>query len=82
MTVGDDQRHWSRFAREWIDWARSPDHDAFWAYRSAFAEFVGAGSGELLDIGCGEGRVARTLGSGAAALLRAVGQFRSSEKAS
>ncbi|WP_127519842.1 class I SAM-dependent methyltransferase [Mesorhizobium sp. Z1-4] len=61
MTVGDDQKHWSRFAREWIDWARSPDHDAFWAYQSAFAEFVGAGSGELLDIGCGEGRVARTL---------------------
>jgi hypothetical protein len=28
-----DFEHWCRFAREWIAWARTPNHDAFWAYR-------------------------------------------------
>ena len=56
-----DVDHWSRIAREWIAWARTPNHDAFWAYRDAFAEFVGRGEGEALDVGCGEGRVSREL---------------------
>jgi ubiquinone/menaquinone biosynthesis C-methylase UbiE len=56
-----DVDHWSRIAREWIAWARTPNHDAFWAYRDAFAEFVGRGKGEALDVGCGEGRVSREL---------------------
>ena len=34
-----DKAHWARFAEEWIAWARSPDHDAFWMYRRAFARF-------------------------------------------
>ncbi|MEF2073057.1 class I SAM-dependent methyltransferase [Consotaella aegiceratis] len=56
-----DQDHWSRVAQEWIAWARAPDHDAFWRYREAFARFVGTGTGTVLDIGCGEGRVSREL---------------------
>ena len=31
------------------------------ANRDAFADFVGAGSGDALDIGCGEGRISREL---------------------
>ena len=56
-----DQAHWGEIAEEWIAWARAPGHDAFWMYRSAFFDLVGKGSGEALDIGCGEGRVSRLL---------------------
>lgn len=56
-----DRAHWTRFAAEWTAWARTPGHDAFWSYRDAFVQFVGAGSGEALDIGCGEGRISREL---------------------
>ena len=28
--------HWEGAAPDWIDWARAPGHDAFWAYRAAF----------------------------------------------
>jgi 2-polyprenyl-3-methyl-5-hydroxy-6-metoxy-1,4-benzoquinol methylase len=56
-----DREHWSRIADEWIAWARTPNHDAFWAYRDAFVDFVGVGDGAALDVGCGEGRIAREL---------------------
>jgi SAM-dependent methyltransferase len=56
-----DRAHWTRFAAEWIAWARAPGHDDFWSYRDAFVEFVGAGKGAALDIGCGEGRISREL---------------------
>jgi SAM-dependent methyltransferase len=56
-----DRAHWSAVAREWIAWARTPGHDVFWNYRKALAAFIGAGSGEVLDAGCGEGRVSREL---------------------
>jgi SAM-dependent methyltransferase len=56
-----DSAHWARFAAEWIAWARTLGHDAFWSFRDAFVEFVGAGSGAALDIGCGEGRISREL---------------------
>ena len=56
-----DRQHWSRVAREWTVWARSPGHDAFWAYRQSLIGFVGKGTGETLDVGCGEGRVSREL---------------------
>lgn len=61
MTGHADRDHWARVAGEWIEWARAPDHDAFWVYRDAFIAFVGRGEGEALDIGCGEGRVSRAL---------------------
>ncbi len=61
MTVNADYEHWSRVSREWIEWARAPDHDAFWAYRESLIAFVDRGEGEALDVGCGEGRVSREL---------------------
>ena len=56
-----DREHWSRVASEWIEWARLPGHDAFWAYRESLVNFVGPGDGEALDVGCGEGRVSRMM---------------------
>lgn len=61
MTSNVDYEHWARISREWIEWARTPNHDAFWAYREALVAFVGRGEGEALDVGCGEGRVSREL---------------------
>ena len=62
MTDADeDSRHWSRVAGDWVAWARKPNHDAFWAYQAALVAFIGRGSGTALDVGCGEGRVARVL---------------------
>lgn len=58
---GKDRAHWTRIANDWIKWARTPSHDAFWAYRGQLAEFIGKGPGEALEIGCGEGRVSRLL---------------------
>ena len=56
-----DHVHWSQVAAEWIAWARTPNHDAFWAYRASLLTFIGQGKGNALDVGCGEGRVSRTL---------------------
>ncbi|HJU20088.1 MAG TPA: class I SAM-dependent methyltransferase [Stellaceae bacterium] len=61
MTRTADREHWSRVASEWIEWARAPNHDAFWAYRESLIAFVGRGEGEALDVGCGEGRISREL---------------------
>jgi SAM-dependent methyltransferase len=59
--VASDRDHWRRVAREWTVWARSPGHDSFWAYRKSLLAFIGAGRGEALDVGCGEGRISREL---------------------
>jgi SAM-dependent methyltransferase len=56
-----DNEHWSRIAAEWVAWARTPNHDAFWAYRASLLAFIGQGDGEALDVGCGEGRISRAL---------------------
>jgi len=61
MTRNADSEHWSLVASEWIEWARAPNHDAFWAYRESLIAFVGRGEGEALDVGCGEHRVSREL---------------------
>jgi SAM-dependent methyltransferase len=43
-------------------WARTPGHDAYWYYRdSFFGEIVPPPGRRSLEIGCGEGRVARDL---------------------
>lgn len=63
MTEQADVEHWRSVAEDWTAWARTPDHDAFWAYRAALAAFVGPGAGEAVEIGCGEGRIARLLGA-------------------
>jgi ubiquinone/menaquinone biosynthesis C-methylase UbiE len=51
---------WSEQADNWILWARSDD-DSYWHYRSAFFELVPAAGERTLEVGCGEGRVARDL---------------------
>src|SRR5690242_9909583 len=56
-----DIEHWSRIASEWTAWARAPNHDEFWAYRAPLISFIGHGTGDSLDVGCGEGRVSRVL---------------------
>lgn len=61
MNTQLDTTHWSNVAAQWIAWARTPGHDAFWAYRAFMVDFVGQGSGQALEAGCGEGRVCREL---------------------
>lgn len=60
-TGHDAAAHWEDVAGRWTEWARSPGHDAFWAYRDEFRRFVPAPGKSTLEIGCGEGRVAREL---------------------
>ena len=57
----DSGSHWEQVATEWTDWARTPGHDAFWAYRAGFREFLPSPGTATLDIGCGEGRISREL---------------------
>jgi SAM-dependent methyltransferase len=59
--TSSDREHWTRVAADWIAWARTPNHDALWAYRDQLLAFIGRGEGKALDIGCGEGRISRLL---------------------
>jgi SAM-dependent methyltransferase len=55
---------WEQEARNWVKWARTPDHDVFWFFApSFFEEILPPVQGLTLEIGCGEGRVARQLAS-------------------
>jgi SAM-dependent methyltransferase len=51
---------WTEEAENWIAWARSED-DSYWHYRDAFFELLPAPGERTLEVGCGEGRVARDL---------------------
>jgi SAM-dependent methyltransferase len=45
-----------------LRWARTPGHDAYWHYREAFFHAIVPAPGRrTLEVGCGEGRVARDL---------------------
>jgi SAM-dependent methyltransferase len=53
---------WEPEARNWIDWVRTPGHDAYWYYRDTFFDDIVPPAGRAtLEVGCGEGRVARDL---------------------
>lgn len=53
---------WEPEAERWIEWTRTPGFDAYWTYRHAFFEEVLWPAGDrTLEVGCGEGRVARDL---------------------
>jgi SAM-dependent methyltransferase len=53
---------WEPDAKNWVSWARTPGHDAYWYYRDAFFDLTVPPPGRgCVEIGCGEGRVARDL---------------------
>jgi SAM-dependent methyltransferase len=53
---------WEAHASQWIAWARAPGHDSFWRYhRDQFLQIVPSPGRRTIDIGCGEGRLARHL---------------------
>lgn len=54
-------------AATWIQWARWP-HDSYWYYRDAFFELLPPPPRRTLEVGCGEGRVARDLAAHAYAV--------------
>jgi SAM-dependent methyltransferase len=53
--------NWEDQAENWLAWARTPGHDAYWHYRDAFFPLVPPPGRRTLEVGCGEGRVARDL---------------------
>jgi len=54
-------RDWEAQAQNWLAWARTPGHDVYWHYRAAFFALVPPPGRATLEVGCGEGRVARDL---------------------
>ncbi|HEY8172559.1 MAG TPA: class I SAM-dependent methyltransferase [Dehalococcoidia bacterium] len=58
------QSQWELEARNWVTWARTPGHDVFPYFAPAFFdEILPEAHALTLEIGCGEGRVARELAS-------------------
>jgi SAM-dependent methyltransferase len=53
---------WEWQAGDWARWARTPGHDSYWLFRDLFFDAIVPTPGRLtLEVGCGEGRVARDL---------------------
>jgi ubiquinone/menaquinone biosynthesis C-methylase UbiE len=52
---------WEPEAESWVRWARTPGHDAYWYYRTSFFDLLPPPGTRALELGCGEGRVARDL---------------------
>jgi ubiquinone/menaquinone biosynthesis C-methylase UbiE len=53
---------WEWQADRWLAWARTPGHDSYWLFRDSFFDAIVPAPGRLtLEVGCGEGRVARDL---------------------
>jgi SAM-dependent methyltransferase len=62
MTGREDRGSWEDEAANWVAWARAPGHDVFPYFAPSFFDEILAGAGgRTLEIGCGEGRVARAL---------------------
>ena len=58
----ENRLSWEAEAANWLAWARTPGHDAYWDYAPAFfRDIVPDPSGRTLEIACGEGRVSRDL---------------------
>jgi SAM-dependent methyltransferase len=56
-----DVTEWEPEAEKWVHWARTPGHDAYWYYRDAFFELLPPPGARTIELGSGEGRVARDL---------------------
>ena len=53
---------WDAEAERWIEWARTPGHDSYWRFhRDQFLRLVPPPGRQTVDIGSGEGRLARHL---------------------
>jgi SAM-dependent methyltransferase len=53
---------WEAEAENWVRWARTPGHDAYWYYRDSFFNgLLPPAQDWAIDIGCGEGRTTRDL---------------------
>jgi SAM-dependent methyltransferase len=53
---------WERQAEAWVRWARERGHDSYWLFhRDRFLELLPAPGRLTVDVGCGEGRLARDL---------------------
>jgi SAM-dependent methyltransferase len=62
MEAAELRAGWEAAARQWIAWARAPGHDSYWRFhRDQFLSLLPAPGRLTLDIGCGEGRLARDL---------------------
>ncbi len=62
MDKGITESSWEAEAENWVRWARTRGHDAYWYYSpSFFEEIVPPPGRRTLEIGCGEGRVCRDL---------------------
>jgi SAM-dependent methyltransferase len=60
--VDELRQAWEENAAAWVEWARAPGHDSYWRFhRDLFLEILPPPSGRALDLGCGEGRLARDL---------------------
>jgi SAM-dependent methyltransferase len=60
--TGPLRRAWDEEAEAWAVWARAPGHDAFWHHTlPELAALLPAAGSLTLDLGSGEGRLAREL---------------------